>query len=195
FTNVGAPGWWPRRLDREMGDPACTYRDGTDTWGWHCCMTEFSAESEALSPFDEEMTLIVKAIRIKQLAVYQPERSADATRWARVSSWDSRSQAADNLWFTQDGDGSASFPGDLTQNDCVGYVSQAPSVACEHFDYFCPDDPGVLHQGFSGSKLVVLLGSMNFEDAEVAACNGNGAGHPGPWVAFVASELIRDGGR
>src|SRR5688572_32316433 len=30
FTNIGAPGWWPRRLDREAGDPACTYKDGTD---------------------------------------------------------------------------------------------------------------------------------------------------------------------
>src|SRR5690349_19010189 len=31
FTNVGAAGWWPRRLDREAGDPACNYKDGTDT--------------------------------------------------------------------------------------------------------------------------------------------------------------------
>ncbi len=36
---------------------------------------------------------------------------------------------------------------------------------------------------------------MNFGDAGVAACDGNGAGHPGPWLALVASELIRDGGR
>ena len=196
FTNVGAPGWWPRRLDRESGDPECTYKDGTDTWGDHCCMTEFATESRALSPFDQEMTLIVKAIHIKQLAVYQPAAGAIAGHWSRVSSWDSRSQVADNLWFTQEGNGSTSFVGDLTQNDCVGYLSQEASVACGvDFDYFCPDDAGVLHQGFSGSKLVVLLASMNFDDAGVAACNGDGAGHPGPWVAFVASELIRDGGR
>ncbi len=25
FTNVGAPGFWPRRLDRSEGDPACEY--------------------------------------------------------------------------------------------------------------------------------------------------------------------------
>ena len=36
---------------------------------------------------------------------------------------------------------------------------------------------------------------MNFDDAKLSACDGSGAGHPGPWVAFVASELIRDGGR
>jgi len=52
-----------------------------------------------------------------------------------------------------------------------------------------------LHRGFSGSKLVVFLGSMSFDDTGVAACSGTGAGHPGPWVAFVASELVRDGGR
>ena len=66
---------------------------------------------------------------------------------------------------------------------------------CADTQYFCPDDPGVLHRGFAGSKLVVFLASMTFDDARVAGCDGDGAGKPGPWVAFVASELIRDGGR
>jgi len=196
FTNVGAAGWWPRRLDREAGDAACDVKDGTDTWGSHCCLTTHETDSTTLSPFDEEMTLIVKAIDIKQLAVYQPTSTDAGADWARVTAWDSRTQAADNLWFTQEGDGSPEFPGDLTENDCVGYLSQAPTFACgDGSDYYCPDDPGVLHQGFSGSKLVVFLGSMTFDDVRVASCSGDGAGHPGPWVAFVASELIRDGGR
>lgn len=104
FTNVGAAGWWPRRLDRPQGDPACDYKDGLDTWGGHCCMKQQATESTTLAPFDEEMTLILKAIDVAQLAIYQPS-------------------------------------------------------------------------------------------ANVAACGGTGAGHPGPWVAFVASELVRDGGR
>ncbi len=191
FTNVGAPGFWPRRIEREPGDPACDYKDGTDTWGGHCCMTRHETGSAALSPFDEEMTLILKAIDVKQLAVYQPaEPGAD---YRRVSAWDSRSGEAQNLWFTQKGDGSSSFPGDLSRNDCVGYVMQEPLASCG--DYFCPDDDGILHRGYSGSKLVVFLGSTNFDDAGVAACDGDGEGHPGPWVAFVASELVRDGGR
>ncbi|HEU5074590.1 MAG TPA: DUF2403 domain-containing lipoprotein [Polyangiaceae bacterium] len=194
FTNVGAEGWWPRRLDREPGDPACDYKDGTDTWGGHCCMTEHATASSTLSPFDEEMTLILKAIRVKQLAVYQPDGSTDTAPWRRVTAWDSRGRS-DNLWFTQEGEGGPEFPGDLTHDDCVGYLMQEPEFDCEGSGYYCPDDPGVLHQGFSGSKLVTFLGSMNFSDDGVSACGGDEAGHPGPWVAFVASELVRDGGR
>jgi len=195
FTDVGAPGWWPRRIDRPEGDPACDYKDGTDTWGGHCCMKEQATTSTTLAPFDEEMTLILKAIDVKQLAVYQPTGGA-GSEWTRVTAYDRRSGATDNLWFTQQGEGSPSFPGDLTHDDCVGYVMQAPRFDCgDGRDYFCPDDPGILHRGYSGSKLVVLLASMTFDDAGVAACSGDGAGHPGPWVALVASELVRDGGR
>ena len=194
FQNVGAKGWWPRRIDRKAGDPACDYKDGTDTWGAHCCMKQQATESSTLAPFDQEMTLILKAIDVKQLAVYQPATNTGA--WQRVTDWDRRTGTGTNLWFTQKGDGSAKFPGDLTKNDCVGYLSQAPLFPCgDGSDYFCPNDPGVLHRGFSGSKLIVFLASMNFDDAGVAGCDGDGAGHPGPWVAFVASELIRDGGR
>jgi len=195
FSNVGAAGWWPRRIDRDAGDAACDYKDGTDTWGAHCCMKKQATDSTHLAPFDQEMTLILKANNVKQLAVYQPE-TATANTWQRVSDWDRRTAKGTNLWFTQKGDGSAEFPGDLTKNDCTSYLSQAPMFACgAGSDYFCPNDPGVLHRGFTGSKLIVFLASMNFDDANVAACDGNGAGHPGPWVAFVASELIRDGGR
>ena len=193
FTNVGAAGWWPRRIDREAGDPACDYKDGTDTWGGHCCMKRQETTSAALSPFDEEMTLILKAIQVKQLAVYQP--SDPSSSYERVTAWDDRT-GGQNLWFTQEGAGSADFAGDLTKNDCVGYLSQAPLFECgDGRDYYCPDDPGVLHRGFSGSKLVVFLASTTFDDAGVKSCSGDGAGKPSPWVAFVASELIRDGGR
>lgn len=195
FTNVGAAGWWPRRIDRPAGDPACTYKDGTDTWGGHCCMREQQTVSSTLSPFDQELTLILKAIRVKQLAIYQPAADSAAS-WHRVTSWDARSGQAENLWFTQQGAGSTVFLGDLTKNDCVGYVMQAPRFDCgDGRDYFCPDDPGVLHRGYVGSKLIVLLASMTFSDSDVKACTGSGAGQPAPWVALVASELVRDGGR
>jgi hypothetical protein len=73
---------------------------------------------------------------------------------------------------------------------------QEPLIECgDGRDYYCPDDPGILHRGYAGSKLIVFLGSMNFDDDGVAACSGDGTGKPGPWVAFVASELVRDGGR
>jgi hypothetical protein len=156
-------------------------------------MAQHETDSTTLAPFDEEMTLILKAINVKQLAVYQPAAAA-ASAWQRVTDWDARSKIGNNLWFTQSGDGSRTFPGDLSQNDCVGYVAQGPLFTCG--DYYCPDDPGVMHRGFKGSKLIVFLASMSFDDAKVAACDGKGgAGAPGPWVAFVASELIRDGGR
>jgi len=194
FSNIGAPGSWPRRLDRPAGDAACDYKDGTDTWGGHCCQESYETQSSRLAPFDEEMTLIVKAINIKQLAVYQPS-SAETARWSRVTAWDQRGKS-ENIWFTQQGAGSRVFPGDLTKNDCVGYVMQEPSFDCKaRGAYWCPDDPGILHRGFSGSKLVVFLGSMDVDDSRIEACDGKGPGAAGPWVAFVASELVRDGGR
>ena len=195
FTNIGAAGWWPRRIDRAAEDPACDYKDGTDTWGSHCCMKRFTTTSTSLAPFDEEMVLILKAVQIKQLAIYQDADSKDGA-FARVTAWDHRTNRAENLWFTQKGDGSDQFLGDLTQNDCVSYVSQAPRFDCgDGRDYYCPNDPGVLHQGFRGGKLVVFLGSMTFDDAQVQKCDGGAGGQPQPWVAFVASELVRDGGR
>ena len=109
FTNVGATGSWPRRLDRAAGDPACTYKDGADTWGAHCCMEEHTTQSTALSPFDEEMTLIMKAIDVKQLAVYQPAAGAESDHWNRVTAWDRRSGRSQNLWFTQSGEGKRSL--------------------------------------------------------------------------------------
>lgn len=196
FTNIGAPGWWPRRIDRPAGDPACTYKDGTDTWGGHCCMREQHTASTTLAPFDQELTLILKAINVKQLAIYQPVSESTGT-WNRVTAWDARSRKPENLWFTQQGDGSTAFPGDLTHDDCVGYVMQAPRFDCgDGRDYFCPDDEGILHRGYVGSKLIVLLASMDFSDAGVKSCTSSGsAGQPAPWVALVASELVRDGGR
>ena len=116
-------------------------------------------------------------------------------RGIEITAWDGETRLSENLWFTQNGDGSATFPGDLTHDDCVGYLSQAPLIDCDEANYYCPNDPGILHHGFTGSKLIVFLGSMLFDDTNVAACDGDGAGHPGPWVAFVASELVRDGGR
>ncbi|MGK3994434.1 DUF2403 domain-containing lipoprotein [Sorangium sp. So ce1024] len=194
FTNIGAPGWWPRRIDREPGDPACDHKDGNDTWGGHCCMTEHHTTSDRLAPFDEEMTLIMKAIRVKQLAVYQP--GSDPAAWPMISSWDARTGVGSNLLVTQGQSTSADFTGDLTKTDCVTYFMQDRPFACgDGGDYYCPDDPGVMHLGWAGSKLIVFLASMTFDDAGVEKCNGEGQGHPGPWVAFVASELIRDGGR
>jgi hypothetical protein len=195
FTNVGTPGFWPRRIDREAGDPACDYKDGKDTWGGHCCMKKQESTSQRLAPFDEEMTLILKAIDVKQVAVYQPTPN-DTAQWGLVSSWDRRSKVGQNLGFTQGPDQRSEIDGDLQKNDCVWYLAQKSPFDCgDGRDYYCPKDPGVNRLGWTGSKLFVLLASMTFDDSGVEACNGGGTGHPGPWVALVASELIRDGGR
>lgn len=194
FTNVGAPGSWPRRIDRERGDSACNYKDGNDTWGGHCCQKEQRTESTRLAPFDAEMTLIMKAITVKQIAVYQP--TSDTSPWSLVSAWDDRSHTGQNLMLTQKQTPEAMLSGTLSRSDCVHYLAQSSTFACgDGQDYFCPKDPGVLQLGWSGSKLFVFLASMTFDDAQVKACNGSGTGHPGPWVALVASELIRDGAR
>jgi len=196
FTNIGASGWWPRRLDLPNGDPACNFKDGTDTWGGVCCMEMHYTDSTRLSPFDEEMTLILKALDVKQLAVYQPAGDAAAADWTRVSLFDRRRPAAENFTFTKSGDDSAVFDGDLTRDDCVWYAMQDADFPCADWEeYYCPDDPGINHRGWSGSKLIAFLGSMDFDDAGVNACGSDDPGHPGPWVAFVASELVRDGAR
>lgn len=195
FTNVGAPGFWPRRIDRAAGDPACDYKDGADTWGGHCCMKKQSSASDRLAPFDEEMTLILKAIDVKQVAVYQPSAS-DGARWGLVSAWDRRAKTGKNLGFTQGKTQELESAGDLQKSDCVWYLSQTSPFDCgDGRDYFCPDDPGVMRRGWSGSKLFVVLASTTFDDGAVASCNGGGSPHPGPWMALVASELIRDGAR
>lgn len=193
FDNVGAPGWWPRRIERDAGDDACDYKDGQDTWGGHCCMKEQHTDSTQLAPFDQEMTLIMKAFVLKQLAVYQP---GEGGAWGLVSSWDKRSGEGNNLVMTTGQTTTATFDGDMSKKDCVNYFAQAGNFSCgDGSDYFCPDDPGMLKLGWAGSKLIVFLGSMNFEDSGVQKCDGGGAGHPGPWIAFVASELVRDGAR
>lgn len=194
FTNVGAPGFWPRRINRPAGDPACDYKDGKDTWGGQCCMKKQASTSDKLAPFDEEMTLVLKAIDLKQLAVYQP--AAQGTDWALVSAWDRRVRAGQNLGFTRGPDQDTSSTGELAKNDCVSYAAQTSMFECgDGKDYFCPADPGVNRLGWRGSKLFVMLASATFDDAGVASCNGGGAAHPGPWVALVASELVRDGAR
>ncbi len=101
FTNIGAPGSWPRRLDREAGDPACDYKDGEDTWGGHCCLQEHTTTSNRLAPFDEEVTLILKAIEIRQLAIYQPVWEESGSAWGRVTAWDERG-TSENIWFSQE---------------------------------------------------------------------------------------------
>jgi hypothetical protein len=193
---VGAPGFWPRRIDRPAGDPACNYKDGLDTWGGHCCMKEEHTESTTLSPFDQEMTLIMKAISLSQLAVYQPKAEAPGAAWQLVSSWDKRDGSGRNLTITKNQDVGTSFDGNLTGDDCVVYFAQNSSFECgDGSDYFCPDDPGMLHLGYAGSKLIVFLASMDLDDAAVQKCDGGSGGSPSPWVAFVASELVRDGAR
>ncbi len=193
FTSVGSAGFWPRRLNRDAGDPACDIKDGLDTWGGHCCLSHHDSQSTTLSPFDEEMTLLLKVANFKQIAVYQPSSSAT---WSLVSSFDDRTHLANNLWFTQSGAGSTAFAGDLRDRDCVWYVAQTPAFECgDGKSYFCPNDPGILHRGWSGSKLIVLLANLEVKDANVKACNSDAAGAPAPWIAFVASELTRDGGR
>jgi hypothetical protein len=196
FTNVGAPGFWPRRINREAGDPACDYKDGTDTWGAHCCQKKQSSASEHLAPFDEEMTLILKAIDVKQVAVYQPG-ATDASSWGLVSAWDRRTKTGQNLGFTQGPSQELESTGDLQKKDCVWYLAQTGPFDCgDGHDYFCPADPGVNRLGWTGSKLFVILASMTFDDSGVEKCSGGGSsGSPGPWVALVASELIRDGAR
>ena len=63
FSNIGAPGSWPRRLDRPAGDAACDYKDGTDTWGGHCCQETYEIKSDKTDHIALHKTAALKLLR------------------------------------------------------------------------------------------------------------------------------------
>ncbi|AGP34555.1 DUF2403 domain-containing lipoprotein [Sorangium cellulosum] len=201
FQNIGAPGYWGRRIEAEPGDPRCDVESATLSFSWgdeFCCRTRHEVTSASLSPFNEQMTLILRGpLRVKQLAVYQPRGAGD--RWVRRSFWDRRApQALADLKLTGP-DGAGAFTGDLG-NACHWYAMRdAPFPCGPGSDPYCPaGGPDVNYHGWEGSKLVVLLASMPYADdpslAQLSCADGPSDGWTdAPWVGFSASELMRDG--
>ncbi len=198
FANIGAPGYWGRRVLAGAGDPRCDVESkaidlgaagGTD----YCCRQKHTVTADTLTPFDSPMTLILRGpMHIAQLAVYQPT-STDA--WARTSYFDARTPTAmTDLHFTGPG-GTHAFTGDIGDS-CSWYAMRAEAFPCgPSSDPYCPaSGPDVDFQGWAGSKLLVFRATMvaGAPTSYGKSC-GSGAPVDAPWIGFSASELMRDG--
>lgn len=200
FRNIGAEGWWARRFNAAAGASVCDVEDDTIDLGAaggnvSCCRGKHTTTSVNLSPFDEQMTFILRGpMHIKQMAVYQPSTEADM--WARASAWTQSAAAADNIKFTGPNDSNA-FTG-LIGDSCQWYVMQSSPYACgPASDPYCSGSgPSVSYNGWGGSKLVVFLASyLPSTDALLAglSCSSTTPAPNAPWIGFSASELMRDG--
>lgn len=201
FTNIGAAGYWGRRIEAEPGDPRCDVQSETIDYGWgseFCCRTSHEVTSDQLTPFNEQLTMVLEGpLRVKMLAVYQPLAASDGP-WAIRSFWDRRSpDQAYNLQLVGPND-SHDFSGDLG-NNCAFYAMQEKAFPCgPGSDPYCPGS-GLDFEGWAGSKLVVMLASMPYTDDPALAplsCIADGEderAQDAPWIGVAPSELNRDG--
>ncbi|HVK74001.1 MAG TPA: DUF2403 domain-containing lipoprotein [Kofleriaceae bacterium] len=201
FTNIGAPGYWGRRIEAEPGDPRCDVQSETIDYGWgseFCCRTRHEVASDQLTPFNEQLHMVLDGpLRVKQLAVYQPLGRNDGP-WAIRSFWDRRTpEQPYNFRFSGPNDARV-FSGDLG-NNCSFFAMQEREFACgPGSDPFCPGSD-LDHYGWAGSKLVVLLASMPYADdpaMQPLSCIADGEderAQDAPWIGVSPSELNRDG--
>lgn len=190
FASIGAPGWYPSRRDPELG-PCDAF--ATDT----CCLARQDVAGDALTPWDEDLILTLRGpLLAKQLAVYQPSpESEDA--WALVSAWDSRTPASsEGIAFRGDA-GAGEFVGAIG-TECLVDVSTDQVFACgSGSSPYCPESADARHDGWSGSKLFVLLATMPHAD-EVAvgtpcSTGTDGNWYDAPWLGLSLGELVRAG--
>jgi hypothetical protein len=201
FTNIGAPGYWGRRIEAEPGDPRCDVQSETIDFGWgseFCCRTKHEVTSDLLTPFNEQLTMVLDGpLRVKQIAVYQPLAGDDGP-WAIRSFWDRRAPDAPyNLHFSGPDD-ERSFGGDLG-NSCTFFAMQQNPFSCgPGSDPYCPGS-ALDYDGWPGSKLFVLLASMPYADdpsmkpLSCIAADQDEREQDSPWIGVSPSELDRDG--
>ena len=202
FTNIGAAGFWGRRIEADPGDPRCDVQAETIDYSWggsdFCCRTQHVVTSDRLTPFNEQMAMVLDGpLRVKQLAVYQPLDDVVGP-WALRSYWDR--QAANepfNLHFVGPGN-ETQFDGVLG-NNCTFHATQERPFPCgPGSDPYCPGS-ALDYDGWAGSKLFVLLASMPYADdpamqpLSCIAADEDEREQDAPWIGLGASELDRDG--
>jgi hypothetical protein len=201
FTNIGAVGYWGRRIEAEPGDPRCDVQAETISYSWggseFCCRTKHEVTSDRLTPFNEQIALVLDGpLLVKQLAVYQPNGASGA--WGLRSYWDRQAaQSPFNLHFVGPKD-TTNFDGILGSN-CSFHAMQTRPFQCgKGSDPYCPGSK-VDYEGWQGSKLFVLLASMPYADSpelqakSCIAADQNEREQDSPWIGLGASELVRDG--
>jgi len=114
-----------------------------------------------------------------------------------VSAWDSRSpSAARGIAFRGNG-AESSFAG-AVGSECLVDVATDRVFRCgSGSSPFCPASSTPHHQGWSGSKLFVLLATLPHagEQGTPAACAAGTAGnwYDAPWLGLSLGELVRAG--
>jgi hypothetical protein len=182
FQDIGAPGWFPSRRDPAVGP--CDVQNTAS-----CCLAHYDVAGNQLTPWDEDLIMTLRGpMTVQQLAAYQP--GADAATWQRVSSWDARTPgAAGGLAF----DGS--FSGTVG-TECLVNVSTDRVFACgSGSSPYCPPSSSPRHQGWSGSKLLVILARMAHAPDVGSACSTTTSGnwYDAPWIGLSVGELVRAG--
>jgi hypothetical protein len=190
FEQIGAAGWFPSRRDPATG-PCDAYDENS------CCLTKKEITGDQLTPWDEDLIMTLRGpMVVKQLAVYQPAASGGA--WDLVSGWDDRTPAApEAMAFAGDATPQASFAG-AVGSECLVNVSTATPFACGAGSVpYCPSSTTTQYDGWSGSKLFVMLATMPHAGTSGAAapCSTTTTGnwYDAPWVGLSVGELVRAG--
>lgn len=201
FTSIGARGYWGRRIEDPVGSPSCNVQSEVIQLPWgneSCCRTRHEVTTDKLSPFNEELALVLDGpLRIKQLVVYQPQSGNDGA-WAIRSFWDKRTpENTFNFHFA--GPNKSTILPETLGNSCTVFASQEKPFQCgPGSDPYCPGSE-LDYTGWKGSKLVIALASMPYADdpdMQPLTCNTNGSSEKAvdsPWIGVAPSELFRDG--
>lgn len=201
FKNIGAKGWWGRRTEKPAGDASCNVQSETLTFPWgteSCCRTKHETTTDRLSPFNEEVALVLDGpLRIQQLVVYQPQGDTGGP-WAIRSFWDRRAPSQTYNFHFSGPNKSTVLPAELG-NSCTVYASQEKPFKCgPGSDPYCPGSD-LDFAGWKGSKLIVMLAAMPYADdpsMKPLSCVTGGKSEraeDSPWIGVAPSELFRDG--
>ncbi len=201
FTNIGATGYWGRRIEAQPGDPRCDVQSETIDFGWgseFCCRTKHEVKSNLLTPFNEQLSMVLDGpLRVKQFAVYQP-LAGNGGPWAIRSFWDRRAPDSPYNFHFSGPKKESVFNGDLG-NSCTFFAMQQRKFPCgPGSDPYCPGSD-LDYDGWPGSKLVVVLASMPYADdpamkpLSCIAKDQNEREQDSPWIGISPSELNRDG--
>lgn len=201
FTNIGAKGYWGRRIEAPVGSASCNVQSVPLSYPWgtdSCCRTRHEVTNDQLSPFNEELALVLDGpLRIKQLVIYQP-LAANNGNWAIRSFWDKRAPEQSYNFQFSGPNKSTVLPADLG-NSCTVYASQKKPFKCgPGSDPYCPGSD-LDYVGWKGSKLIVMLAGMPYADdptMKPLSCvtgSKDERGEDSPWLGIAPSELFRDG--
>jgi Cell wall protein YJL171C/Tos1, N-terminal len=186
FQQIGATGWYPSERDPAVG-PCDAYQSST------CCLAKDEQTSDRLTPWDHELIVTLRGpMRIKQLAVYQPDA---AGAWLLTSSWDQRTHAPAGLAFAGDKTETDGFAGTIG-TECLVDVSTDLGFACGAGSTpFCPATTAAEHVGWAGSKMFVLLARMDGAAGVPGRCSNDDTGNwfDAPWIGLSLGELVRAG--